>query len=202
LAKIENNSSLKTERTKKGGFYGVPAKSNVYIQPTEESLVSLVEYPFFIIDLKNVEVVNFERIVYGIKSFDICFVNRNLVDYNYIQSVDIDYLDNLKAFLDSNNICFITTQVNLQWNNLLKTIKKDPVSFYESGSWNELQPHKQVESDDSTMSDLGTSEDEEDEISSDISQSSYGNEDNVEEESDYTDEEEYCDEDDMKRIKY
>jgi len=43
-------------------FNGVPFKSNVSLLPTINCLVSLVEMPFFVISLEEVELVHFERI--------------------------------------------------------------------------------------------------------------------------------------------
>jgi nucleosome binding factor SPN SPT16 subunit len=44
------------------GFYGVPAKSNVFLMPTVNCLVSLVEQPFFLIALEDIEIAHFERV--------------------------------------------------------------------------------------------------------------------------------------------
>lgn len=43
-------------------FTGVPFKSNVSLLPTVNCLVSLVEMPFFVISLDEVELVHFERV--------------------------------------------------------------------------------------------------------------------------------------------
>ncbi len=44
------------------GFYGTPFRSNVFLQPTVHCLVNLTERPFFIMEMDEVEVANFERI--------------------------------------------------------------------------------------------------------------------------------------------
>ena|SRR3990167_4568835 len=43
-------------------FYGVPFKSYVLIQPTVNCLVQLVEPPFFVLNLQDIEICNLERV--------------------------------------------------------------------------------------------------------------------------------------------
>ena len=43
-------------------FYGTPHRSHVFLQPTVQCLVNLTERPFFIMEMDEVEVSNFERI--------------------------------------------------------------------------------------------------------------------------------------------
>ena len=44
------------------GFNGVHARSNVYLQPTTDCLVSLTETPFLVITLADVEIAHLERV--------------------------------------------------------------------------------------------------------------------------------------------
>lgn len=44
------------------GFYGVPGRSSVFLQPTVHCLVSLSEPPFFVLTLQDVEIAYFERV--------------------------------------------------------------------------------------------------------------------------------------------
>ena len=44
------------------GFYGSPFKSQVKVYPTVDCLVSLHEMPFFVIDIADIEIANFERV--------------------------------------------------------------------------------------------------------------------------------------------
>jgi nucleosome binding factor SPN SPT16 subunit len=59
-------------------FQGVPYKSNVVLLPTAFCLVSLIELPFFVITLDEVELVYFERVSHSIKNFDMAFVFKDL----------------------------------------------------------------------------------------------------------------------------
>lgn len=47
---------------RKLGFHGVPFRSSVFVQPTTYCLVQLVEPPFFVLTLAEVEIAYFERV--------------------------------------------------------------------------------------------------------------------------------------------
>lgn len=47
------------------GFYGVPNRSNVLIQPTTDALVQLTEPPFLVITLNEIEIAHLERVQVG-----------------------------------------------------------------------------------------------------------------------------------------
>ena len=44
------------------GFYGVPHRSSVFLQPTVHCLVNLTETPFFVLSLDDLEIAYFERV--------------------------------------------------------------------------------------------------------------------------------------------
>lgn len=44
------------------GFYGVPSRSNVYVQPTADCIVQLTESPFLVVTLDDIEIVHLERV--------------------------------------------------------------------------------------------------------------------------------------------
>lgn len=134
--KIENETSLKVQRPK-DGFYGVPHKESVYIQKTHECLVALHEQPFFVLTLEDIEVVNFERVVYNVKTSDVVFIFKDKTIAK-ILSIESSYMNKFKDYLDSNNIVFMETIFNIQWKNVLKKILEDPISFYATGGWTEL----------------------------------------------------------------
>lgn len=47
---------------KKLGFYGVPYKSLVFVQPTVNCLIQLIEPPFFVLSLQDIEICSLERV--------------------------------------------------------------------------------------------------------------------------------------------
>lgn len=154
VERLENVSSLRAEiPLKNGAFMGVPHKGTVLVQPTNSCLVNLVESPPFVLTLSEVEVACFERMVFGIKTFDLVLIFKNKeTPVCHIQSVDSFYAHRIKDFLDGKNISFMETRINLQWNALIKEIMKNPLEFYENGAWCELQPHREEEEEESTTS--------------------------------------------------
>ena len=44
------------------GFYGTPHRSNVFIMPTVNCLINLIEVPFFVHTIEDIEIAHFERI--------------------------------------------------------------------------------------------------------------------------------------------
>jgi len=59
------------------GFYGVPYKTNVFTMPSVNCLLSLVEQPFFVLTLNEIEIAHFERVGFALKNFDLVFVYKN-----------------------------------------------------------------------------------------------------------------------------
>ncbi|KAM0674981.1 FACT complex subunit spt16 [Gurleya vavrai] len=147
VEKIEANSHLRVQiPSKAGAFYGVPHKGSVLIHPTSECLVNLIEAPFFVLTLNEVEIICFERLIFGVKTCDLSFIYLNKEKpVTAIQSVESNQVPQIKEFLDNKNFCFIESKVNIQWSAFVKSIMEDPVQFYESGGWCELQPAREKE---------------------------------------------------------
>ena len=58
-------------------FMGCPKKSVVKIRPTKNCLIAISEFPFFVIDLSDIEAVHFERVNFGIKNFDMAIIYKD-----------------------------------------------------------------------------------------------------------------------------
>jgi len=120
-------------------FYGVPNKSFVLIQPTVNCLVQLIEPPFFIMSLQDIEICNLERVSFGLQQFDAIFV---MTDFSKpvvrIDNVPVKYLETLKKWLDSCNINFYEMPGTLNWKRIMKTIREDPQGFFEMGGWESM----------------------------------------------------------------
>ncbi len=52
------------------GFEGNWNRARMFFQPTLNILMNVVETPFFILTISEVEIACFERVMPGIKSFD------------------------------------------------------------------------------------------------------------------------------------
>lgn len=180
------------------GFFGCPFRSTVLLQPTSAALVSLVDWPPFVIMLDELELVHFERVQFHLKSFDIVFVFKDYTKKTaQINSVPMNQLDQVKDWLNSVDIRYTEGVQSLNWMKIMKTILDDPEGFFESGGWSCLNPEsgsedgddEDEEEDDFVPSDEGSGEDSDDsqsdesEYSEDMSNSGDSEEMGSEEES-------------------
>lgn len=138
--------NLKFEKPyRKLGFYGSPLRSNVFLQPTPNCLVHVVETPFFVVSLKEIEIACFERMISGLKNFDLVFVFK---DYDKpvvrITAIPTEHSEQLRDWLNSMEILFFDCTKPLNWPTILGEIKKDIAGFIEDGGWKNVME----ESDD------------------------------------------------------
>ena len=83
------------------GFYGSPFYNNVFIMPTAYCVVSLIETPFLVITLEEVELVSLERVDNKIKNFDLVFVFKDYTrPVQTISNIDKKNLDTIKSWLE------------------------------------------------------------------------------------------------------
>jgi nucleosome binding factor SPN SPT16 subunit len=139
------------------GFPGVPHKSSVFIVPTSGCLVELIETPFLVVTLSEIEIVNLERVGLGQKNFDMTIVFKDFKrDVLRIDSIPSTSLDGIKEWLDTTDIKYYESRLNLNWRQILKTITDDPQSFIDGGGWEFLNLEAtDSESDNSEESDKG-----------------------------------------------
>lgn len=127
------------------GFNGVPARSSVMIQPTTDCLVQLVEPPFTVVTLNDIEVVHLERVQFGLKNFDMVIVYKDFMKApSHINTIPVEALDGVKDWLDSVDIPYSEGPLNLNWATIMKTVIQDPHEFFKEGGWSFLD----TESDD------------------------------------------------------
>ncbi|CAM6087378.1 unnamed protein product [Calypogeia fissa] len=118
------------------GFHGVPNKSSAFIVPSVNCLVELVETPPLVISLNDIEIVNLERVGLGQKAFDMAIVFKDFKkDVMRIDAIPSTSLDGIKEWLNSMNIKYYESRMNLNWRPILKTIMDDPEKFLEDGGW-------------------------------------------------------------------
>ncbi|GMH10409.1 hypothetical protein Nepgr_012250 [Nepenthes gracilis] len=139
------------------GFHGVPYKATAFIVPTSSCLVELIETPFLVITLGEIEIVNLERVGFGQKNFDMAIVFKDFKrDVFRIDSIPTTSLDSIKEWLDTTDIKYYESRLNLNWRPILKTIVEDPQKFIEDGGWEFLNMEaSDSESDNSEESDKG-----------------------------------------------
>ncbi|KAK9282890.1 hypothetical protein L1049_011115 [Liquidambar formosana] len=181
------------------GFYGVPYKASAFIVPTSSCLVELVETPFLVITLSEIEIVNLERVGLGQKNFDMTIVFKDFKrDVMRIDSIPSTSLDGIKEWLDTTDLKYYESRLNLNWRPILKTIIDDPQRFIEDGGWeflnleasdsdsdnseesdqgyepSDVQSESESEDDDSDSESLVESEDDEEEDSEEESEEEKG----------------------------
>ncbi|CAN6980178.1 unnamed protein product [Brassica oleracea var. botrytis] len=118
------------------GFYGVPHKTNAFIIPTSSCLVEITEMPFFVVSLSEIEIVNLERVGFGQKNFDMAIIFKDFKkDVLRVDSIPTTSLEGIKEWLDTTDIKYYESKLNLNWRQILKTITDDPQSFVEEGGW-------------------------------------------------------------------
>ncbi|KAI3882641.1 hypothetical protein MKX03_000081 [Papaver bracteatum] len=139
------------------GFHGVPYKASAFIVPTSSCLVELIETPFLVVSLNEIEIVNLERVGLGQKNFDMTIVFKDLKrDVLRIDSIPSTALDGIKEWLDTTDLKYYESRLNLNWRSILKTITDDPEKFIEDGGWEFLNMEvSDSGSDDTEDSDQG-----------------------------------------------
>ncbi|CAG8535911.1 12681_t:CDS:10 [Ambispora leptoticha] len=156
------------------GFNGVPFRTNVLLQPTNDALVHLTDPPFLVITLADIEIAHLERVQYGLKHFDIVFVFK---DYSrppvHINTIPMEQLENVKEWLDNVDVTFTEGPVNLNWTQIMKTINADPAEFYKEGGWSFLAENEDGEGSDASSDSASEYQLSESEADDDDSGSSY-----------------------------
>lgn len=139
------------------GFHGVPHKASSFIVPSSSCLVELIETPPLVITLGEIEIVNLERVGLGQKSFDMAIVFKDFSkDVFRIDSIPSSSLEGVKEWLDTTDIKYYESRLNLNWRPILKTIIDDPEKFIEDGGWEFLNLEgSDSETDGSQESDQG-----------------------------------------------
>ncbi|MFS7894138.1 putative peptidase M24, PH-like domain superfamily, FACT complex subunit Spt16 [Helianthus anomalus] len=139
------------------GFHGVPHKASAFIVPTSSCLVELIETPFLVVTLSEIEIVNLERVGLGQKNFDMAIVFKDFKrDVLRIDSIPSSSLDGIKEWLDTTDIKYYESRLNMNWRAILKTITDDPQNFIDEGGWEFLNLEaSDSDSDASQESDQG-----------------------------------------------
>jgi len=168
------------------GFYGTPPhnKASCFIMPAVNALVELTEPPWFCVPLNDIEIAHFERVVYGLKNFDMVLVLKDFTQKPVqVSSIAIEHIDALKTWLDSCNIKFYEGRANLNWGQIMKQINELGMEgFYDDGGWKFLNQHG---SDDDSEEDPEDQEEDYDPSSSDEEEESSDDDDYDDEDSEF-----------------
>lgn len=184
------------------GFQGVPFRSAVFCMPTRDCLISLIDPPYLVVTLEEIEIAHLERVQFGLKNFDMVFVFKDfLKPVVHINTIPMELLEDVKTWLTNVDIPLSEGTMNLNWGTLMKTINADPYTFFADGGWRCLagtgesddeeseEEESEFEASDEDPSDeeVDSEEESEDAYSSDGSGSGSGSGSGDEEESDQGD---------------
>ncbi|EER32141.1 cell division control protein 68 [Candida tropicalis MYA-3404] len=121
------------------GFQGVPFRSSVLCVPTRDCLVQLIDPPYLVVTLEEIEIAHLERVQFGLKNFDLVFVFK---DFNkpvvHINTIPVELLEDVKSWLTDVDIPISEGQMNLNWAQIMKTVLADPYQFFVDGGWSFL----------------------------------------------------------------
>jgi nucleosome binding factor SPN SPT16 subunit len=158
------------------GFFGSPNSNNVFISPSPYCFSSLVERPFFVCMIEDIELVSIERVDSQIKNFDMIIIFKNYTkQVKHIDNIPKVNLQQIKTWLNSESILFIEGgSINIKWDKYLKTIVDDPEAFVQEGGWQGFQESDSSEGEEEELSKEGDSEFDEDEEEEDEDYSSEG----------------------------
>ncbi|CAE6934380.1 Supt16h [Symbiodinium sp. CCMP2592] len=187
---------LKFEVAEEGPFQfqGVPSKTNMRLFCCRQSIVGIEEWPPLVVDIRDVEIVCFERALGHTREFDLVLVMKN---YNEsiirITMIDGRHLPPIKAWLADLDMVWYTIGMNMNWTNVLKHITEDIEEFLENGGWQAWFTNPNEDSSDDAGKDDGDddyepqdSDDDFDADAGDIEEDSSA-EDDVEEDEDEDD---------------
>ena len=148
-------------------------------------MIAISEPPFFVVDINDIEIAYFERVTFGIKNFDLAIVFKDFVTFKRINSVPIEHLDEIKAYLDEIGIIYFEGILPMNWVNTLSYIREDFQSFIDEGGWKFL-------TDDNDSKDGAGEEEEEEDPEFDVESEA----DLEDSESDFSDDDDYSDDSD------
>ena len=108
------------------------------IRPTKECLVALSEFPFFVLDVSEIEVVHFERMFYGIKNFDLAVIKKDFTTCLRINSIPTEHTEELKEYFNAIGVIYLESMAPLKWDLILSNIREDFQGWLTEGGWMQL----------------------------------------------------------------
>eukprot|EP00616_Rhizochromulina_sp_CCMP1243_P017883 CAMPEP_0118980332 /NCGR_PEP_ID=MMETSP1173-20130426/28059_1 /TAXON_ID=1034831 /ORGANISM="Rhizochromulina marina cf, Strain CCMP1243" /LENGTH=1081 /DNA_ID=CAMNT_0006930669 /DNA_START=32 /DNA_END=3277 /DNA_ORIENTATION=+ len=107
-------------------FQGAHHREMVTLMPSINCLCNLTEMPPFVLSMREVDHVHFERCSMGNKNFDMVFVMKNLnqpTPTRMISAIDMKDIDEIQEWLSNQDITYTGGTINFNWKNMITTIK-------------------------------------------------------------------------------
>ena len=106
------------------------------------------------------------------KHFDMVFVFKDFARAPYhINTIPVEFLDQVKDFLDSSDIAYSEGPLNLNWPTIMKTVTADTHQFFVDGGWGFLQENSDDENGEEESEEESAFEMDDDEMD-EVSESS------------------------------
>jgi nucleosome binding factor SPN SPT16 subunit len=114
-------------------FKGTPFKHMVTLSPTTHALVNLMEMPFFVVSLDDVEHIHFERVDFRIsKNFDMVIIKKSHMEIGTaeipqrIGAISMLDLDTIKTWIDEKGDLTFTFGVSaLNWKGVMAGVHEE-----------------------------------------------------------------------------
>ena len=113
-------------------FQGVWAKEMTSILLGASAIVSVVDKPPLVITIEDIELVHFERVIHGGKSFDMVIVfkagvaDKGLEEFVRISQIEFRYIDTIKEWLDDlAEVIYTESTMSLMWKALISEEVRD-----------------------------------------------------------------------------
>ncbi|CAN3359985.1 FACT complex subunit Spt16p [Diutina catenulata] len=131
------------------GFQGVPFRSAVLCMPTRDCLIQLIDPPYLVVTLDEIEIAHLERVQFGLRNFDLVFVFKDFSKpVVHINTIPMEVLEDVKAWLTNVDIPMSEGPMNLNWGTIMKTVQSDPYQFFLDGGWSFLSGEGDSEEED------------------------------------------------------
>lgn len=98
-------------------------------------MVAISEFPFFVMDVNDIEIVVFERVLYGIKNFDMAIIFKDFTTFKRINSIPIEHMEEIKSYFDEIDILYAESEAPFNWNTLLGHIRETFDDWLKDGAW-------------------------------------------------------------------
>lgn len=98
-------------------------------------MVAISEFPFFVMDVNEIEAVVFERVMFGIKNFDLAIIFKDFTTMKRINSVPMEHIEELKSYFDEIDVIYAESEAPFNWATLLSHIRDNFEDWLEEGAW-------------------------------------------------------------------
>jgi nucleosome binding factor SPN SPT16 subunit len=105
-------------------------------------------------EFDEIQAVHFERIIFGIKNFDLALINKDFNNFRRINSIPMEHIDDLKSFFDEIGVIYCEGPATLNWPAVLSEIRNNFEDWLEDGGWKFLAEESEQEEGEGAESEI------------------------------------------------